>query len=267
MIARVVLGAAAIGLAVLAGFALPAIEAAPDRLSVARALIAEGRAEEAVSLMQDPAWRGVAEYRAGRYRRALAAFGEDRSIEGFYNMGNAFARLHDWDAARKSYLGALDLDPGHVDARRNLEIIASAEEAERREIEAERQTTGEGGGGGQMQRDRSREGVDPSEKIRAGDVAGGEAKPASTTRGTPGASDGPGRLGDERGDRNNRQAGPARARATEDDGQEIVGAGGAAVWLESGQDAEILLGRIEDDPRAALAARLRAAHKRRAALR
>lgn len=265
MIARLLLAAFAIGLAILAGFALPRLDAPPDRLSVARSLIADGRAGEAVHLLADPAWRGVAEYRAGRYRRALEAFHAQQSVTGLYNMGNAYAQLRDWSAARTAYVAALDLDPGHEDAKRNLEIIAEAEEAERRQIEAERQITGEGATGGQMTRDMDRETGDSSDDVRTGEVAGAETKAATTTRGTPGTSDAPGLLGEERGDEDNRQAGPALARAGKDDRDvDVTGAGGAAVWLESGQDAEILLGRIADDPRAALAARLRAAHKRRA---
>ncbi len=58
----------------------------------------------AAPLFDDPDWRGVAEYRAGRYDQAADAFSAARDR---YNLGNAQARegkyaaaLEAWDAAR-----------------------------------------------------------------------------------------------------------------------------------------------------------------------
>lgn len=88
-----------------------------------RAFTAE-RFGDAARQFADPAWKAAAEYRAGRYAEALAALpAADTSPTARYNQGNALARLGRFDEAIARYQEVLKADPGHADARHNLELL------------------------------------------------------------------------------------------------------------------------------------------------
>ena len=79
--------------------------------------------EEAAALFQDPGWKGIAHYRAGKYQEAEEAFSKMDTPEGQYNRGNALANLGRYAEALDSYQAALTQQPDHADAQHNLEII------------------------------------------------------------------------------------------------------------------------------------------------
>ncbi|MEO6202678.1 MAG: tetratricopeptide repeat protein, partial [Nitrospirales bacterium] len=79
--------------------------------------------EEAAALFQDPGWKGIAHYRAGKYQEAEEAFSIVDTPEGHYNRGNALANLGRYEEALASYQSALTQQPDHADAQHNLEII------------------------------------------------------------------------------------------------------------------------------------------------
>ncbi len=79
--------------------------------------------EEAAALFQDPGWKGIANYRAGKYQEAEEAFSIVDTPEGHYNRGNALANLGRYEDALASYQTALTQQPNHPDAQHNLEII------------------------------------------------------------------------------------------------------------------------------------------------
>ncbi|MEO8325941.1 MAG: tetratricopeptide repeat protein, partial [Nitrospirota bacterium] len=79
--------------------------------------------EEAAALFQDPDWKGIAHYRAGKYQEAEEAFSIVDTPEGHYNRGNALANLGRYEEALASYQAALTQQPDHADAQHNLEII------------------------------------------------------------------------------------------------------------------------------------------------
>ena len=138
--------------AVAAGWFLPRVTQPLDRFSVAQALIADGRGAEAVHLLEDRVWRGLAEYRAERYRRAVEEFVQGEDVIALYNLGTAYARLAEWSGARVAFERVLALDPAHEDAAFNLSLVLQAEELQRQEAEAQRDTrtlgTEEGDGRG-----------------------------------------------------------------------------------------------------------------------
>ena len=79
--------------------------------------------EEAAATFEDPAWKGIAQYRAGQYQKAEEAFSAVDTPEGHYNRGNAMAKLGRFEEALASYQTVLAQQPNHADARHNMEII------------------------------------------------------------------------------------------------------------------------------------------------
>lgn len=71
----------------------------------------------------DPRWRAAAFYRAGQYEQALDALAGRTDLESRYNRGNTLARLRRYDEAIAEYDAALLMDPEHVDARHNRDLL------------------------------------------------------------------------------------------------------------------------------------------------
>lgn len=83
----------------------------------------EGHPEQAQQLARDPAWRGVAAYRAGDYAAAAADLQHASGGDAAYNRGNALARAQRYQDAIKAYDEALKLDPADADARANRKAV------------------------------------------------------------------------------------------------------------------------------------------------
>lgn len=82
-----------------------------------------GRPEIAAAQFADPRWRAAALYRAGRFDAAADILSAFDDAESHYNRGNALARLGRLEAAADAYQRALAAQPGHADARHNLDLI------------------------------------------------------------------------------------------------------------------------------------------------
>ncbi len=136
--------AVALVLALLLGRWLAVIQEPPTRHGVGQRLLANGRANEAAYLFEEPLWKGVALYRSGRYHRAVGEFVTDDSITGYYNMGNAYAHLGLYEGAIAAYEVVLARVPNHEDARYNLDLVREAARRER-ELEEEARETEEAG--------------------------------------------------------------------------------------------------------------------------
>ncbi len=263
MIFRAAAFAVLAALAAGAAWLLPRAGEPPDRFSVALRLLENGRAEEAAYLFRTPSWRGVAQYRAARYTRALGEFVQEENVRNLYNMGNAYAQLHEWAGAKAAYRKALHLDPGHEDAAHNLDIVLHAEAREREILDEQRATRRAG-----RWRDGNREGEEEAgegkaEKTEQGGDGGGELRAAKTRSPIGGKSDTPGEGGDRPLSRD-AKGGASTGRGAEDAQQTLEGGSGRAAALrESRQEAEVLLRRIEDNPAQVLAARLKAVHRQR----
>jgi Ca-activated chloride channel family protein len=114
----------AVGLAIAAALlALAGIVALASADRGGRMLLAFGMPDAAAAVLRDPAWRGVALHRAGRFAEATAALRRTRSPEAAYNLGNAFARAGDLALAIKAYDIALRRDPNDADARANRALV------------------------------------------------------------------------------------------------------------------------------------------------
>lgn len=78
--------------------------------------------QAASDLFESPAWKGVAEFRSGRYIDAAATFGRIDSAVGFFNRGNAFLRGREYRKAITAYETAVADAPDWVEAQENLDL-------------------------------------------------------------------------------------------------------------------------------------------------
>ncbi|MEO8809259.1 MAG: VWA domain-containing protein [Rhodanobacter sp.] len=83
----------------------------------------EGRPKQAQQLAGDPAWRGVAAYRAGDYAAAAESLEHAPGSDAAYNRGNALAKAQRDEESIKAYDEALKLDPANADARANRKAV------------------------------------------------------------------------------------------------------------------------------------------------
>jgi len=85
--------------------------------------LAANKPKKAATLFQSPSWQGVAQYRAGNFDKAAAAFSRQGSADDNYNHGNALARLGRLQEAIQAYDEALKLNPKMTDARDNRDLV------------------------------------------------------------------------------------------------------------------------------------------------
>ncbi|MEO8988266.1 MAG: VWA domain-containing protein, partial [Rhodanobacter sp.] len=83
----------------------------------------EGHPKQAQQLARDPAWRGVAAYRAGDYADAARSLQHAPGSDAAYNRGNALAKAEHYEDAIKAYDQALKLDPANTDAKANRKAV------------------------------------------------------------------------------------------------------------------------------------------------
>lgn len=83
----------------------------------------QGHAKQAQQLARDPAWRGVAAYRASDYAAAAQALQQAPGGDAAYNLGNTLARQRQYQQAITAYDHALKLDPANTDAKANRKAV------------------------------------------------------------------------------------------------------------------------------------------------
>ena len=246
------------GAALAMSWLLPRIETPLDRFSIAMDLIADGRASDAVHLLEDPVWRGVAEFRTDRYRRAATEFVQADSVLALYNLGTTYARLAEWAGARAALERALQMDPAHQDAAHNLSLVLQAQALQQQEEEAQRQTRSLGFEKGE-QGDAGADDSASGDQTTTDDARPSDnASPSKQDANRAGQIAAQGRTGDLV---QTEDAAAGRGQATDTEEQEAAGqAGSGAVHIltRSTQNTDILLRAIKDDPRRVLAARLHA---------
>lgn len=72
---------------------------------------------------EDPAWKGIAQYRAGDYKGAIASLSQASDTESLYNLGNAYARAGQLKQAMDTYKKVLQRNQEHADAKKNLAML------------------------------------------------------------------------------------------------------------------------------------------------
>lgn len=239
------------------------IEQPPTTEQIARQLFDAGRPRDALLLFEDPMWRGIAEYRAGRYDRAIGEFRPADNVLALYNLGTTYAQLAEWNGAIAALETVLRLDPDNADAQHNLEIVRRAAKLE---VDQQAPTPDDArlqDAGGDQQNKPGGDKGDP-EPQTANAPPENDTQSAESLIDRKGNSDKP---GDLRQTKVSQHAGTADApgnpeQPTEETARETRESA-ELMARESQQAAEILLREITDDPKTVLRVRLYVAHQNR----
>jgi Ca-activated chloride channel family protein len=134
-------------------------------------LLAEGKAKQAAGLFTDPAWRAVAQHRAGDYQAAIKTGRNATGAVGQYNLGNSLARAGRLQEALAAYEKALKLDPADQDARYNQELIQKllAQRKKKKQKGKGKQQKKSGDSSGQKQGSKGQEGKSQKKDGNKGD--------------------------------------------------------------------------------------------------
>lgn len=243
----------------------PKIDRAPHAQEVALSLLASEQPEDALVLLEEPMWRGVAEYRAGRFERAIEEFDPAQSALALYNIGTSFAQLEDWSSAITALEKVLRLEPDHADARHNLAVALEAQQLETNLVsEREREPELAVSDGEKRQQPRAQEGEAAQARPSGSDEENSKSARAMAQN-NDGSSAKPGRLS-EKEQTERRGNAVATGDPKEDEESQAKRRSGGTAELkarESQQAAEILLQQIRDDPEKVLRVRLHTVHKHR----
>jgi len=117
-------------LAMLLALLLPGVAAAQD--AAGHDLFRQGRYADAATLFEDPAWKGVAYYRALQLIEAAEMFAQGRDVWSLYNLATTYARMSLFADALKAYEAVLLLEPEHEDARANAALMREILTVEKR---------------------------------------------------------------------------------------------------------------------------------------
>ncbi len=140
----------------------------------------EGLADEAALLFENRQWRSVASYEAGQYAESAAGFAENGNAESLYNLGNAMARLGEFEPAIDAYNESLELRPGDEDTTYNRNLVAQLLQQQQEQNQQEGGEQSESESGGESENSESGEEGD-QQQADSGDSEG-EKQDGDSTR-------------------------------------------------------------------------------------
>ncbi len=124
----------------------------------AKRQLEEGNAMEAGELFEDTAWQAVAKYRAGEFGPSAAGFATQEDIDSLYNLGNALARMGEFQTAIDAYEEVLEFAPDMEDAAYNRDLLKDLLEKNQDSQggeQGDQQDGSESGGGAQQSEGQS----------------------------------------------------------------------------------------------------------------
>jgi Ca-activated chloride channel family protein len=153
--------AAALCLLVLAAVQAPPASAAADgwwSRADQEGVRAFERGEPGVAaeLFDDPAWRGVSQYKSGDFEGAIETLQGREDTLSQYNLGNALAQASHLEEAIDAYEQILEQDPSHEDARFNRDLVQELLEQQQQEQERQQQE--------QQEQQQPQQGQDPQQQ-------------------------------------------------------------------------------------------------------
>jgi len=78
---------------------------------------------KAAQRFEDPLWKGVAHYFDKDYEAAIQQFSRLDTAESYFNLGNAYVRIQDYEKAETSYSQALKRNPDYEEAENNRKLV------------------------------------------------------------------------------------------------------------------------------------------------
>ncbi|WP_286265595.1 VWA domain-containing protein [Thalassotalea atypica] len=111
--------------------------------------------DTAAALFEDPMWKGSAQYKNGEYEQALSSFQQLDTADAYYNQGNAYAQLKDFDNAIEAYDKALEKNPNDENAQKNKALIEELKKQQEQQQQQENE---------QQQGDQSQDQQDSEEQ-------------------------------------------------------------------------------------------------------
>ncbi|HIF9086693.1 TPA: vWA domain-containing protein, partial [Photobacterium damselae] len=86
----------------------------------------QGQYTDAVKDFSSPAWKGIAQYKAGQFHQAIKTLEPLKDTTSRYNLGNAYAQSGQYEKAINTYEEVLKQEPTNTDAKKNLEVVKKA---------------------------------------------------------------------------------------------------------------------------------------------
>lgn len=83
----------------------------------------KGDYKTAANRFQEIAWKGIAYYRDENFKAAIEMFSRIETVDGFFNLANAYAQGRHYMLAVKTYNRVLKIQPDHKSALKNRDKI------------------------------------------------------------------------------------------------------------------------------------------------
>ena len=230
----------------------------------AERLLEEGSAADAAERFRDPNWRAVANYRAGEYGSSAAGFADMEDPDSLYNLGNALAKLGEFESAIDAYEQALELSPGDEDAMYNRDLLEDLLQQQKDAQDGEQgnqQNASESGGGGQQSEGQS-ESDQSGQQSQSGEPGAEGQQGDSSVRDEEATSQEDLEAMQAELERAAQEAMQQAAEAQEQEGMSEADAQAMRLAQEQQQAMEQWLRRIPDDPGGLLRRKFRYQYQR-----
>jgi len=111
----------------------------------------QGNFDAAANQFENPDWKASSLYKAGQYGEAAQGFQQDKTPDGYYNLGNALANAGKLQPAIDAYDEALKQHPGDDDVQFNRDLVAQLLEQQKQQEQKQKDQQQQQQGGGQSQ--------------------------------------------------------------------------------------------------------------------
>ncbi|VAW51372.1 Aerotolerance protein BatB / Aerotolerance protein BatC [hydrothermal vent metagenome] len=96
-----------------------------------------GNVKKAAENFTQKEWKASAFYRDGNYEAAAKILKGTETSDGFYNKGNALAKLGKYEDAINAYEKSLEIDEDNDDAKHNIELVKQALKEQKKENQSQ----------------------------------------------------------------------------------------------------------------------------------